>query len=72
MYDSEVKEAVAAAHRFIAAAIKWEARVTRDAQASISGTREAGAMKRASLDLSMALSQMRKPFRKRTLEERRR
>lgn len=70
MYDSEVKDAVAAAHRFLAAVAKWQAREARD-PSPISGTREAGAMRRASLDLSAALSQMRKPFRKRTLEERR-
>jgi len=39
---------------------EWKKRIKADKYALISGTREGGAAKRASLDLSMALVELRK------------
>lgn len=66
MYTEEVDEAIQNAFRFIKAAEAWKVRCGEDRYALIRGTREGGALKRASLDLSASLAQMRKPFHRRT------
>lgn len=66
MEQKEVDAAIAEAKRFIKAAEAWKKREAEERDGyTVSGTREGGAMKRASLDLTMALAQMRKPHYRR-------
>jgi len=54
-----IDNAVDECRRFMQRADAWKKRIKDDKFALISGTREGGAAKRASLDLSMALSELR-------------
>lgn len=56
----KIQSAVHEAKRFIRAAQEWEAKLSIDAYA-IYGSVEGGAAKRASMDLTRALAEMRKP-----------
>lgn len=69
MDEQEVAAAIAEARRFIEAAERWQRRVASDGHAPIGGTRDGGAMRRASLDLSAALSAMRRPAYRRGGDE---
>jgi len=57
---SDLKIAVNEAQRFLAAAREWEKRIKEDRFVLISGSKEGGACKRASLDLTRALANLRK------------
>lgn len=52
--------AVHAARRFILKAEAWEKRIQEDKYALISGSKEGAACKRASMDLSRVLSDIRR------------
>ena len=54
-----INESLIEVGRFVKRAEKWKARLKTDRYASISGCREAGDCKRASLDLSRALVRLR-------------
>lgn len=54
--DSIVEEA----RRFIEAADKWRWRILKDKLAYLSGSKEGGAAKRASMDLSRSLTEFRR------------
>ena len=56
----KIDNAMAECRRFMLRADEWKKRIKADKYALISGTREGGAAKRASLDLSMALVELRK------------
>lgn len=58
MEGKKVKEAVSEAKRFISRAAEWLA--LDNQYKTISGTKEGGALRRASMDLTRALSKMRK------------
>lgn len=58
MKDTDVKEVVSEAKRFLARAQEW---LKLDNQyKDITGTKEGGALRRASMDLTRALSKMRR------------
>jgi hypothetical protein len=58
MQDKDVKAAIVEAKRFVDRAVQWLA--LDNQYKHISGTKEGGAMRRASMDLTRALAQMRK------------
>ena len=58
--DTALKEA----DRFIKKAFAWKIRLKSDSMAGISGSKEGGACKRASMDLTRALVDIRKPWTK--------
>jgi hypothetical protein len=59
MKDNDVIDAVSEAQRFISKAADW---LDLDNQyKGISGTKEGGALRRASMDLTRSLARMRKP-----------
>jgi len=55
----KIDDAMGECRRFMQRADEWKKRIKADKYALISGTREGGAAKRASLDLSMALAKLR-------------
>ena len=55
-----ISTAIAEAQRFIKAAQAWQKRLKEDDMAYLSGTREGGAAKRASMDLTRSLAELRK------------
>jgi len=55
-----IDSAIFEAHRFIKRAKEWKKRVKDDKYVSMSGSREGGAAKRASMDLSRALAEIRR------------
>jgi len=57
---SKIEKAIGEAEKFIETAHKWIDRITTDKHAYF-GSKEGGACKRSSLDLTRALSEMRKP-----------
>lgn len=59
MQDDKVKSAVAEAKRFLKAAEAW--RKASEAHGYYYCPRESGALRRASMDLTRALADMRKP-----------
>jgi len=59
MTATTVKKAISEAKRFLDAAEAWEDRCKEDKLAFL-GSKEGGTLRRASLDLSRALSEMRK------------
>lgn len=61
--DEKARAAAREAQRFLAAVKAWEARANgeREREYGALATREGGAMTRASLDLSRALADLRKP-----------
>jgi hypothetical protein len=61
MNSVKIKAAVAEAKRFIAAAKALEDRREKRDLYDFQGCRESGAVRRASLDLTRALADMRKP-----------
>lgn len=62
MTVDQIKKAVAEAKRFIAAANEAIVRMERgDGYGTISGTKETGKCRRASMDLTRALAEMRRP-----------
>ena len=61
MNAKTVKAAVAEARRFIETAKAWERRLGDDDAIGWSASREGGSVKRASMDLTRALADMRKP-----------
>ena len=58
--DTAIKEA----QQFIQKASAWKKRLKSDSMAGISGSKEGGACKRASMDLTRALVDIRKPWTK--------
>lgn len=56
----EIELAISEAGRFIKKAIAWKMRLRYDKVASISGCKEGGAAKRASMDLSRSLADLRR------------
>ena len=60
MKIKKIDIAVKEANRFIAKAFLWKRRIVHDELASISGCKEGGAAKRASMDLSRSLAELRK------------
>ena len=61
MNAKTVKAAMAEARRFIEAAKAWERRIAEGDEPAWCPSREGGSVKRASMDLTRALSDMRKP-----------
>lgn len=61
MRRREINEAKKSAKEFIARVSEYEARVSEDDYLELVGTRESGAVRRASMDLTRALSKMRRP-----------
>ncbi|HXE05179.1 MAG TPA: hypothetical protein VN579_04260 [Bryobacteraceae bacterium] len=61
MNAKTVKAAIAEAHRFLEAAKAWERRIGDNGSIYWAASREGGAVKRASMDLTRALADMRKP-----------
>ena len=61
MNAKTVKAAIAEAHRFLEAAKAWEKRLGNGEMTEYEPSRESGAVKRASMDLTRALADMRKP-----------
>lgn len=61
MKPENVKLAQQLAHQFIARAVAYEKRVKDDPTYTLCGTAEGGALRRTSMDLTRALTQMRKP-----------
>jgi hypothetical protein len=57
---SKLENAISEARRFIVAALEAKARMKSDIYTNISGSKQTGAAKRASLDLTRALAEMRK------------
>ena len=55
----QIDLAINEVNRFLERANLWKVRLSSDPMASISGSREGGDCKRASLDLSRALVQLR-------------
>ncbi|KKL78081.1 hypothetical protein LCGC14_2028480 [marine sediment metagenome] len=63
MSDRKIKQinlAIIETQRFLEKARLWEARLEIDPMASISGSREGGDCKRASMDLTRVLASLRK------------
>lgn len=60
MKPEYLERAIAEARRFIKMANAAEARITEDKYALISGSRETAAVKRASMDLTRALADLRR------------
>ena len=61
MTEESIKRAIEEADRFLRAAKSAQKRIRDDKFALISGSKENGAAKRASLDLTRALAEMRRP-----------
>ena len=59
MIEARVKEAEKEAQRFLKAVFAWYKRLSEDDYATY-GSKEGGALRRASLDLTRALAAMRK------------
>ena len=62
--DTQIRKidaATIAAFRFIDTAKAWKAKLKADELAYISGSKEGGACKRASMDLTRSLAELRKP-----------
>ena len=58
MKEKDIKEAVSEAKRFVTRAAEWLALDNR--YKDITGTKEGGALRRASMELTRALAKMRK------------
>ena len=56
----EIELAISEAHRFIKKAAGWKRRLSGDESAYMFSSKEGGAAKRASMDLSRALAELRK------------
>ena len=56
----KIDNAISECRRFLSRANDWKKRIKTDKYALLSGSREGGAAKRASLDLSRALADLRK------------
>lgn len=56
----QIDSAIIEARRFLERAGRWKTRLESDPMAYISGTREGGDCKRASMDLTRALAELRK------------
>jgi hypothetical protein len=61
MNEAEVREARTEAQRFLRRCDEYLRRVGKDQFAQISGCKEGGALRRASLDLTRSLATMRRP-----------
>jgi len=57
----EIDAAIFESRRFIKKASAWKRRLKSDEYAYISGSKEGGAAKRASMDLTRILAELRKP-----------
>ena len=56
----EIELTILEANRFIKKAVAWKMRIIHDELAGISGSKEGGAAKRASMDLSRSLADLRR------------
>ncbi len=56
----KINDAVIEARRFVKKAVAWKKRINSDDLSFLSGTKEGGAAKRASMDLTRALAELRK------------
>jgi len=58
-----IENAVIEARRFIIKATVWKRRLCHDKVAYLSGSKEGGAAKRASMDLTRSLVKLRSPWK---------
>lgn len=58
---TQIDAAIKEAQQFIQKAFAWKKRLKSDSMVGISGSKEGGACKRASMDLTRALVDIRKP-----------
>lgn len=58
--ENRIYTAIKEAHRFLARAEAWEKRIDEEGLGALSGSKEGGACKRSSLDLTRALANLRK------------
>lgn len=56
----KIELAISEAYRFIGKAVDWKRRLSSDESAYVFSSKEGGAAKRASLDLTRSLAELRK------------
>lgn len=61
MNDASVKAAEKAAKEFLARVVAWRKDIEEHKGFSVVGTKRSGAVRRASMDLTRALAEMRRP-----------